>query len=209
MNLKEAFRYQNFLDKMMSEACGSITRGDHCLKTTYRHLRSKACKDAVDEDIPQEVSEFFCNDEVIGFMGFLIEQRKALSDAIGVAKSSLEFDLDSALEANKFRQRYCSALKNMLSAKARKTTSKGSDYKFDVNGVQSPYYYPLEIISEEAFDREASKVLMRECLLEADKTSAVIDAAMINTSVAFEPVIDVNDTFDDAMVFFTAEYSTN
>lgn len=207
MNLKEAFRYQNFLDKMMSEACASVTRSDHCLKTTYRHLRSKACEGAVDEDIPQEVSEFFCNDEVIGFMGFLIEQREALSDAIGLAKASIGFDLDSALEANKFRQRYCSALKTMLNIKARKTTSKGSDYKFDVNGVQSPYYYPLEVICEEAYNRDVSKTLMRECLLEADGISAAIDAALINTSVAFDPVIDVNDSFDDAMTFFIAEYS--
>ena len=42
MNLKESFRYQNFLDMMMRAASASIQQRDHCLKVTKTHLRSKA-----------------------------------------------------------------------------------------------------------------------------------------------------------------------
>ena len=48
MNLKEAFRYQNFLGQIMSEAGNSLTKQEHCLTTTKRHLRNKANPEAQD-----------------------------------------------------------------------------------------------------------------------------------------------------------------
>lgn len=36
----------------------------------------------------------------------------------------------------------------------------------------------------------------------ADKTSAEIDSAMINTVVDYNPVFDVNDSFEDVMSEF-------
>ena len=39
----------------------------------------------------------------------------------------------------------------------------------------------------------------------ADKTSSEIDAAMINTMVEYEPVYDVNESFDDVMAEFMEE----
>ena len=55
MNLKESFRYQNFLDMMMRAASASIQQRDHCLKVTKTHLRSKANPDASDvtETVPE------------------------------------------------------------------------------------------------------------------------------------------------------------
>ena len=38
---------------------------------------------------------------------------------------------------------------------------------------------------------------------KADKTSADIDAAMINTAVDYTPIYNVNDSFDDVMAEFT------
>ena len=43
---------------------------------------------------------------------------------------------------------------------------------------------------------------MREMISKADEVSAAIDAAMINTKVDYEPVFDVNETFDDVMTDF-------
>ena len=45
---------------------------------------------------------------------------------------------------------------------------------------------------------------MRELLSKADKTSAEIDAAMINTTVSYTPPFNVNDSFEDAMEAFVA-----
>lgn len=66
------------------------------------------------------------------------------------------------------------------------------------------YYYDIEVISTEAFDRDSAKKLMRELLSKADKTSAEIDAAMINTTVSYTPPFNVNDSFEDAMEAFVA-----
>ena len=43
MNLKESFRYLNFLDKMLESARMSVNDPSHCLKTTKTHLK-KGCK---------------------------------------------------------------------------------------------------------------------------------------------------------------------
>ena len=48
---------------------------------------------------------------------------------------------------------------------------------------------------------------MRSVITDADKVSADIDSAMINTQVDYTPVFDVNDTFEDAMTEFSKTYS--
>ena len=45
MNLKEAFRYQNFLDRIFGAACVSIEKRDHCLTQTRNHLYNKVNPD--------------------------------------------------------------------------------------------------------------------------------------------------------------------
>ena len=41
MNLKEAFRYQNFLDRMFGVAALCIQKRDHCLTQTRKHFSKK------------------------------------------------------------------------------------------------------------------------------------------------------------------------
>ncbi len=53
MNLKEAFRYQNFLDTLLNGAVSSLTHPNHCLKVTKTHHCSKANSEA--EDFVEEV----------------------------------------------------------------------------------------------------------------------------------------------------------
>ena len=60
MNLKEAFRYQNFLDRVFGAAAISIQVRDHCLTQTREHLCNKVNPDA--DDFREEVKteeEFF------------------------------------------------------------------------------------------------------------------------------------------------------
>ena len=205
MNLKEAFRYQKFLDTMMYQARRSLNNEEHTLKTTKNHLRSKANADA--EDITEEVvpvTPFFPNDEVIRFMEWLVTEREHLSNAISAAKEKAPIDIDAAIDTNKFRQAVYGSIREMLSYHKSKSMSQGRDYRFDVNGVQAPYYYDIEIIKEEAFDRDKSRDAMRRMITKADEVSAEIDAVMINTQVEYSPWFDVNESFDDVMTAFTA-----
>lgn len=205
MNLKEAFRYQNFLESLMKSAQNSIILRSHCLKVTENHLRSKANPDAVDVTKEAEVvDEFFPNDQVIRFLEWLITEREKLSVAIDNAKRTIGFDIDAAVEGNKFRQRACVAINGMLTYKASKRISKGEDYKFNNEGVQTPYVYEVEVISEEAFDRKKSRESMRKMRSEADEISAKIDQATVNTLVDYDAAYDVNDSFEDVMEKFVS-----
>ena len=206
MNLKESFRYQNFLDFQMRAASISISTRDHCLKLTKTHLRSKSNPDATDVVEEVIVEDFYPNDDVIAFMQWLVAERKKLTEAIGRAKASLEFDLDAAIETNKFRQQFNSAIKSMLKYTSTKRVEQGRDYKFNIEGNQTMYYYDIESESAEAYDKNTSKELMRLVIAEADKTSAEIDSALINTVVDYEPVFDVNEEFEDVMERFTTEF---
>lgn len=203
MNLKESFRYQNFLDEKLKEARYSLTDGEHCLTTTKTHLRNKANSEAEDITEVVEVDEFFPNDDVLSFMVWLVAEREKLTTAIANAKAGLNFCLDAAIEANKFRQSIGSSVQQMLKFNPTKRVEKGRDYKFNVEGNQMAYIYDIETTTEEAFDRVKSKTTMRELVSKADEVSAQIDLAMINTKVDYEPKFDVNDTFEDVMTDFT------
>lgn len=205
MNLKESFRYQNFLENMMSEASSSLTSREHSLTITKKHLRNKANADAQDMDETVDVGEFYKNDEVLSFMLLLVDERQKLTDAIGRAKASVGFDIDAAVETNKFRQTVAARTKAMLRFVASKRIEQGRDYKFNVEGNQTQYYYDIEVEATEAFDRNRAKDVVRKIMSQADKASAEIDSALINTKVEYEPPFNVNDSFDDVMKEFLAK----
>lgn len=209
MNLKESFRYQKFLDGMMRAADYSLQNRDHCLITTKTHLRSKANPEAADITETVEVEEFFDNDIVLQFMQWLVEERNKLTTAIGKAKAALDFDIDAAIETNKFRQQLNASVKSMLRFTPRKTVEQGRDYKFNLEGNQTAYIYDVEIVSTEAYDKVAAKYVMRSMIAEADRTSAMIDAAQINTVVDYMPVYDVNESFEDVMEAFKTSVENN
>lgn len=202
MNLKESFRYQNFLESMMGYAGSSLTDREHSLTITRNHLRNKANAEAENLQEDVDFGEFYKNDDVLGFMLTLVEERNKLTNAISVAKASIGFDLDAAVETNKFRQTVAQRVKGMLRYTASKKIERGTDYKFNVEGNQTQYYYDIEVETKEAFDREGAKAVVRNIMSEADRISAEIDSAMINTTVDYNPPFNVNDSFEDVM----AEY---
>ena len=204
MNLKEAFRYQNFLGQIMSEAGNSLTKQEHCLTTTKRHLRNKANPEAQDMQEEVDVGEFYKNDDVLDLMLLLVDEREKLSTAIGKAKASVRFDIDAAVETNKFRQIVVLRAKSMLRNSASKRIEQGRDYKFNVEGNQTQYFYDIEVETADAFDRARAKDVAREIMSKADVASAEIDAALINTQVDYVPPFNVNGSFDDVMEEFLA-----
>lgn len=203
MNLKEAFRYQKFLDVLMIAASDSIAAYSHCLKTKKTHLMQNANPEAENkvEEIEPD-TPFYANDDVIRFMEWLVSEKEKLSIAIGVAKMRAGIDIDAAIEANRFRQRVNSSIKSMLRRNGGKKIERGQSWKFNNEGVQSAYYYDVEVETTEAFDRNKSKAVMREMIRKADDISAEIDSALINTKVDYEPVYDVNEAFEDVMAEF-------
>lgn len=205
MNLKESFRYQNFLESMMCSAGASLTDKEHSLIIKKKHLRKKANADTEDVVETVDAGEFFKNDDVMHFMSVLVGERDKLTNAIGKAKASIGFDLDAAIETNKFRQNLANCIKTMLRFKPSKKTERGTDYKFNVEGNQTQYYYDVEVEATEAYDRDKAKAMMRSMILDADKVSAEIDTAIINTPVEYEAPFNVNDSFEDVMADFISK----
>ena len=205
MNLKESFRYQNFLEYMLRQATDSLCVKDHAFTTVKTHHKNKANPDAQDMEELVETEPFAPNDEVIRFLEWIIAERRNLSEEISKAKRSVVFDIDAAIEANKFRQAANQAIKRLLSYKESKKVDLGKDFKFNGEGVQLPYYYEVETVTKKAFDSDNAKNVMHYIIMESDKVSAEIDAALINTQVNYEPRFDVNDTFEDVMAEFSAE----
>lgn len=203
MNLKEAFRYQNFLDRIFGEACISIEKRDHCLTQTRNHLYNKVNPDM--ENVKEEVKteeDFFANDDVIQAMLFLIEEKEKLSIAINKAKESIDMDIDAAVSVNKYRQLLNKSVAFMMRLNPCTRIETGIAQKFNSTGDPVDYKYDVEVTSVEAYDRKAAKKIMKEVISEADKTSAAIDFVKVNTTVDYTPVFDVNDSFEDVMNTF-------
>lgn len=202
MELKGAFRYQNFLTKLLREAGSSITYREHCIKVTKQHLRSKVNPAAEDKTEEVDAGDFFPNDDVIRFMSRIVAEREMLTHAIDTAKATIAFDLDAAIETNKCRQEVMRGISTMLNYKPAKRTERGTDYTFNNEGNQIEYFYDVEVEEKEAFDRRNAKKILRELRSHADETSTAIDKAMVETSVNYEPPFDVNDSFEDVMTAF-------
>lgn len=203
MNLKEAFRYQNFLDRIFGAACISIEKRDHCLTQTRNHLYNKVNPDM--ENVKEEVKteeDFFANDDVIQAMLFLIEEKEKLSIAINKAKESIDMDIDAAVSVNKYRQLLNKSVAFMMRLNPCTRIETGIAQKFNSTGDPVDYKYDVEVTSVEAYDRKAAKKIMKEVISEADKTSAAIDFVKVNTTVDYKPVFDVNDSFEDVMNTF-------
>jgi hypothetical protein len=205
MNLKESFRYQKFLERTMNAASTYAQNINHCLTTTKMHLRSQSNPDAKDEVEIVDYGEFAPTDVVLKFMEHLVSERLALSTAIGKAKAGIDFDLDAAVEANKFRQMLSATAKGVLRFTGSKGKTTEIDYKFNVNNEQVSYRYPVEVAKNEAYDRMATRQMMRSAIAAADDTSVRIDAAMINTMVDYTPPYDVNFGFEDALEQFVKD----
>ena len=204
MNLKESFRYQKFLDTLMANASASIVAVDHCLKTVKVHKRNAVNPDADDMTEEVEVPAFIPNDTMILFMSYLVDEREKLSIAIGKAKASIGFDIDAAVETNKFRQSLHSSIRRMMRYTPGKSKSQARGYKFDINGVQQAYIYDVETTTSENYTKDTAKALMRNMITTADDVSAKVDAALINTTVEYEPPYDVNESFEDVLEAFVS-----
>lgn len=202
MNLKESFRYQNFLDALEDSAMISLVDYTHCVQEKLIHHMNAANPDVEDKEEIVEVPEFPENDKVIRFMLKLIEEKEKLTTAIGKAKQTTPFDVESAVATNKFRQNLNKTIKVMLGRKPNKSVRRGSSFKFNAEGNQTQYYYDIDVVLTDRYDRDEAKRIMRKVIAKADEVSSEIDSVMINTAVDYDAPWDVNETFDEIIEVF-------
>lgn len=202
MNLKESYRYANFLDRLLITADTYLRNKGFVTTTEQNHLRSKANPDAQDEKIevqkPYDVD--FTPNDIIDFVVKVINEKENLFLAIADAKATTEINIDNAIAMNKKKQSFVNTLNSIVSIKPNETQSMGKDYKFDINNEQKPYSYQIISKTSIDFDRTSVKGLIKKYNKECDEISSKLDEIEITTQVNFTPLFDVNDSFEDLVV---------
>lgn len=199
MNLKESYRYANYLDGLLSTAYTYLRNKGFVTTTVEEHLRSKSNPDVEDEIIevqkPFDV-EFLPND-VIDFVVKVIEEKEKLSESIAKAKNTTDINIDNAIAMNKKKQGFVSVLNGIADIKPSETKTTRKGYKFDINGEQKPYVYDVNRKTSIDFDRTDVRNLIKKYLKETDEISAKLDLIEITTQVDFVPKWDINEKFEE------------
>ena len=199
MNLKESYRYANYLDGLLSIAYTYLRNKGFVTTTVEEHLRKQSNPDVENETIevqkPFDV-EFSPND-VIDFVVKVITEKEKLSDAIAKAKNTTDINIDNAISMNKKKQVFVSVLNGIADIKPSEIKTTSKSYKFDINGEQKPYVYDVNRKTSINFDRNDVRNLIKKYLKETDEISAKLDLIEITTQVDFTPTWDVNEKFEE------------
>lgn len=199
MNLKESYRYANYLDDLLSTAYTYLRNKGFVTTIVEEHLRKQSNPDVENETIevqkPFDV-EFKPND-VIDFVVKVIEEKDKLSESIAEAKSTTEINIDNAIAMNKKKQGFISVLNGIADIKPSEIKTTSKSYKFDINGEQKPYVYDVNRKTSIDFNRTDVRNLIKKYLKETDEISAKLDLIEITTQVNFIPKWDINEKFEE------------
>ncbi len=205
INIKESYRYHNFLDTNISTLISYLRSENNVIKVTETHQKSKSNQDVQDEVIDATTErQYNCKIENITFLvKQLVEEKLKLSLAIEDAKKNITLEwiedgrkltLDSAIEFNKNVRNMTNNLKYLVDLKSSEYKKIGRDYKFNVNGDQVSYQYNIEIKKEIDFDRNIVKELYKKLVTKADTISTQIDEVMLKDCVNYTPIYDLHDS---------------
>lgn len=198
MNLKESYRYSKFLDTLLEAAYAFLNDKSFITTTTEKHLRSKTYSEAQDETLVVKKPDVdFDTNRLIDFVVEVLDERDRLLEAIALAKSKTEFNIDNAISMNKKKQSVARLFTKMAGIKPSESVSRGTGYRFNNEMNQVPYYYDIEKITEIDYNRNDVRNLAKKYFTQADEISSKIDAIEINTEVPFTCKWDVNDSFDN------------
>ena len=195
MNLKEAFQAQNKIGELLDYIGRYLSDEDNVMTVTEKHLRSKALAGQQDDsvDVSRKSEEMFEVGKLIGIWQQLMEEKEQLGLAIGKAKAGMDFNLDSAVDANKSRRSFLMTLQRLANRKSSHELQKdeGRGYVFNNDGNQTTYCYDIDRIMTIDYDRNKVRAMVKELTRESDEVSIKIDEALLHTQVDYEPKFDL------------------
>lgn len=210
MNLKEAFRYQNAIQSMITTALGELQDRTNILKVTTTHFRSKVRSDAQDVTIEDNANSDYAGKAnlLVEFASMLLGEKEKLTKAIHAAKTALDVDMDGEVALNQERQRFASVLRSMTAYKSSEVIlpNGGSGFCFNGEGNQVLYHCEAKKVTTIDFDRNKVRSLAAELSKKSDGISATLDKCVVNTEVDYEAPFDVNDNFDAVFSKFAEEH---
>jgi hypothetical protein len=210
MNLKEAFRYQNFLESLLTTAGGYLSDTDYVTTTKREHLRSAANPGATDETLLVAAEKpFDCDvNTLVDFTVHIIGEKELLGTAISSAKKSCKLDIDSAIAMNRSRQSVRQLMERLAGVKSREIDSTGHDYRLNNEGNQTSYVYKIKEVVTIDFDRNKVKGIAKALARKSDEVSAELDGLVLSTEVGYTPRYDINDSFEDVLAAYTGGAET-
>lgn len=205
MNLKEAFTYQNFYDRLIGMVDTYLTETNSTYKRTFTHLRHAVNPEAEDvtkvetqtEKLPYDVAT------MVSFALDVLEEKEKMYAAIRKAKESAELDLDAAIGMNKTRKNLQNVLTELYQKREYDIMSSGRDYKFNVNGEQVPYNYEIneKLILE--YDKKDIKKIMKSLDATCNEVSKQVDRLNVNLAVDIVPKYTLDMDLEDCLELFT------
>ena len=214
MNLKEAFRFQNKIQSLMTEADGILSREQNITKVQNTYLRKKVMAEAEDETTIDAPNTEYSGriTEMAMFLLHLLDEREKLSSAIHKAKAGLDLPagLDGEVSLNSKRQEIAGTLRRMAALRSSEVVipNGGTGYRFNNEGNQVSYRCDVKRVTTIDFDRNKIRKLCADLSKKSDEMSAALDMALINTVVEYEQPFDVNDTFSDIFETFAPAEAT-
>ena len=201
MILKEAFRYQNYLSLLLSQAMNYLSCESYITTTIQSHNRTKVNPDAQDEKITIQklYNVIFEPNDLIDFVVKVIEEKEKVSNAIAESKRTLEFDIDAAMSINKMKQEFIQILRRMAVIKSTELEKEGTSYKFNNDGDQVSYRYPVKEVKTIDYDRNTVKSLISKFKKETDKVSTERDRIDIMIEVNYDPIWEVDTPLEDIL----------
>ena len=160
MNIKEAFRFQNRLQKLMEEAQNILNKERNVVRVEKTTLQSKVdpgAEDTVAVEVPDtEFGEQITEIAVLAM--FLLNEREKLSKAIRAAKKEMEIDFDGEVSLNAKRQELAEVFRKMNEIRSSEVVlvGAGTGYRFNAEGNQVSYRCNLKKVTTINFDRSAT-----------------------------------------------------
>ena len=207
MNLKDAFRYQNKIQRLMEEAQGVLTREKNVTRVENTALRHKVNPDAQNETTLEQPETEYADriNDLAALLMFLLDQREKLSYAIRAAKAGMDLDFDGEVSLNAKRQEVAEVFRRMSLIRASEVILPGAGvgYKFNAEGNQVSYRCDLKKVTTINFDRNKVRAYAASLSKQADTISGELDKRMVNTQVAYEEPFDVNDTLAEVLQWYS------
>jgi len=209
MNLKEAFRFQNKLQKLMDEAQSILSKDQNVTRVQNTYLHKKVMSEAENETTIDLPSTDYGDKITIlaGFLLHLLNEREKLAKAIRVAKDSLAIDMDSEVSLNSKRQEIARLFQRMTDLRSSEIliSNGGTGYRFNAEGNQVSYRCDVKRVVTINFDRNVIRKYASDIHRKADETSAQLDRCLVNAEVQYIASVDVNDSFAEVFESFVTQ----
>lgn len=214
MNMKDAFRFQNKLQTLMGTAQDILSSSRNITKVENTYLRKKVMSEAEDEvTVDQPTSEYSEQITCVAeFLLYLMTEKEKLGAAIYQAKATLDLQagLDGEIGLNSTRQELAGLFRRMTEVRNSETLipNGGTGFRLNNEGNQVSYRCDVKKVVTINFDRNKVRKMCADLSKKSDEISGQIDAAVVNTQVAYEAPFDVNDTFSDVFEAFAVKQAT-